>query len=125
MSWSEKRKEKIIKRYREKSKKGKKMNKNQQRQPVLHTDITLGRIAYSSIRAEFADVIKTELNEAYGIDYSDSDAGIKELRNALKKVIVEQHGNKYERSFHPTTEELASCFPFSILFENVEENNYL
>ena len=95
LSWSEKRKEKIINRYREKSKKGKKMNKNQQRQSVLHTDITLGPIAYSSIRAEFADVIKTELKEAYGIDYSDSDAKIKELiRNSLKKEIIEQHGKE-------------------------------
>jgi hypothetical protein len=112
LSYNQRKNAKRLARYRERSKKNKKMNKDQKRQDIKHTDMTLGRIAYSSLRNECIDEVKIEL-EAYEIDYDDND-GIKKLSNLLKDAVINDHGKQFEKSFHPTTEPLANRFPFSI-----------
>ena len=112
LSFSERKKAKKLIRFRQLKNKRKKMNNSQKREVLKHTDMTLGRIAYSSLRTHLIDEVKIEL-DAYDKDYDD-DNGIRKLTNILKEAVMEDNGKEFEKSFHPITEPLANRFPFSI-----------
>ena len=123
LSFQERRKTQSLQRYRNKRLNKKRANKLQERQAIIHTDVSLGRIAYSSLRTEFIDEVKLELDE-FEQDYPP-DAGVMELRNLLKQAVISKYGKKYDKSFHPETEQLQTRFPFSLSFEKADTVTYL